>query len=175
VAYDKLAEWNVGAYDPEAKFSFTNTDSIFYFLNNSTRADSFYWDFGDGNTSRDPQPTYHYAMGGSYEVKLIASRCGLQDTFTQTVSFSGTGFHGQDFIHPLKLYPNPAQDHIFIEGQNLFQLKDLMLVDVTGKDVFDFKITDRQRINVSSLSSGTYFLHIIDKQGKWYAGKMIKK
>lgn len=175
VAYDSLGKWNVGAYNPEAKFSFTNTDSVFYFLNNSAHADSFYWDFGDGNTSRDPQPAYHYAMGGSYLVSLVASRCGQHDTMTQSISFSGTGFHGSEFIHPLHIFPNPSEGHIFIEDKNLFQVKDLMIVDITGKEVFEFEITDRQRLNLAGLPSGNYVLHLIDQDGKWYSGKILKK
>lgn len=44
---------------------------------------SVYWDFGDGNTSTDPNPTNSYATDGTYTVMFVAidpSSCNLKDT-----------------------------------------------------------------------------------------------
>ena len=63
---------------PSANFSFS--DSIFCnipatvnFLNNSYYSNSYYWDFGDGNTSISTNPTHTYNSFGTYSVKLIAN------------------------------------------------------------------------------------------------------
>ncbi len=49
----------------------------FSFSQNSTNADSFFWDFGDPSTDDDwstlPNPTYTYADTGMYTVTLIAN------------------------------------------------------------------------------------------------------
>lgn len=37
---------------------------------------SWFWDFGDGNTSTNQNPTNVYAVGGTYTVKLIATSSG---------------------------------------------------------------------------------------------------
>ncbi len=42
------------------------------FTNNSTSADRFIWDFGNGNTSIDKEPIYTYKSGGLFKVSLIA-------------------------------------------------------------------------------------------------------
>ena len=42
------------------------------FNNTSTNADSYQWDFGDGNTSTQANPTHTYQGGGVYQVRLIA-------------------------------------------------------------------------------------------------------
>lgn len=42
----------------------------FVFRSYSTDADSYLWDFGDGNTSTEENPDYTYATGGLYKVKL---------------------------------------------------------------------------------------------------------
>jgi PKD repeat protein len=42
------------------------------FTNNSTGANDFVWDFGDGNQSTDVNPSHSYSEAGTYEVKLTA-------------------------------------------------------------------------------------------------------
>lgn len=43
------------------------------FQNNSSNANSFIWNFGDGNTSTDFAPTHFYTSPGTYTVTLIAA------------------------------------------------------------------------------------------------------
>lgn len=53
------------------------------FANNSTGADSYYWNFGNGDTSNVLSPTYVYTKSGEYEVTLIISNTfGCIDTAT---------------------------------------------------------------------------------------------
>ena len=43
----------------------------------------WFWDFGDGGTSGDQDPSYSYEEPGTYEVTLIvATNNGCQDTIT---------------------------------------------------------------------------------------------
>lgn len=46
------------------------------FENRSEKADSFYWDFGDGNTSSDSSPVHRYRSSGNYVVSLKAMKEG---------------------------------------------------------------------------------------------------
>ncbi len=76
---------------PVAAFSYQPTKPVentpTTFTNESTGAVSYWWDFGDGSTSTEVNPTYQYFKTGTYEVCLIAStRFGCQDTVCQTVS-----------------------------------------------------------------------------------------
>lgn len=51
------------------------------FNNNSINADSYLWNFGNGQTSTDPSPVYTYTSGGNYQVVLIATNSyGCSDT-----------------------------------------------------------------------------------------------
>ena len=43
------------------------------FFNLSSTADSYLWDFGDGSSSTDYEPTYYYQAEGVYTVTLIAN------------------------------------------------------------------------------------------------------
>lgn len=43
------------------------------FNNNSANGNTFFWDFGDGSTSYDINPTHYYTSPGTYTVKLVVS------------------------------------------------------------------------------------------------------
>ncbi|NND32201.1 MAG: PKD domain-containing protein, partial [Saprospiraceae bacterium] len=42
------------------------------FVNQSEKAETFLWDFGDGSTSDDINPTHRYVQSGSYMITLNA-------------------------------------------------------------------------------------------------------
>lgn len=54
------------------------------FANQSVNATSYVWNFGDGNTSTDQQPSHTYANAGSYTVSLTAIGLGGTNTLTRT-------------------------------------------------------------------------------------------
>ena len=47
--------------------------SLVTFTNSSLNATTFSWDFGDGESSTDENPTHLYAEGGNYNVSLTAN------------------------------------------------------------------------------------------------------
>jgi len=76
---------------PQATFTYSpdqyNPLNIYFDATNSTGVDlSFQWDFGDGNTSQDPQPENSYAQLGTYTVRLtVTDVAGQTSTTTQQV------------------------------------------------------------------------------------------
>jgi len=62
--------------EPEAAFSYAGGDGIapeeITFKNESTDADEYYWNFGDGNFSTEENPVHQYSKGGNYYVILEA-------------------------------------------------------------------------------------------------------
>lgn len=49
-----------------------NVNEIVKFTNNTTGADTYDWDFGDGETSTDKSPTHSWSSAGTYKVKISA-------------------------------------------------------------------------------------------------------
>ncbi len=60
--------------------------STIKFNNLSENADSYMWDFGDGNSSNEAAPSHTYYLSGNYEVKLTAIKSGKKKVFKQKVS-----------------------------------------------------------------------------------------
>lgn len=62
---------------PTSDFTFDPAEITVYdevtFTNASTGADTYAWDFGDGETSTEMNPVHIYKASGSYTVKLVAS------------------------------------------------------------------------------------------------------
>lgn len=70
----------VGA-GPTSMYSNVTTDNKMQFLNESTDALSFIWDFGDGNTSFEENPIHEYAEEGLYHVTLLVTNaCGISSS-----------------------------------------------------------------------------------------------
>ena len=58
------------------------------FRNTSTAGQSFFWDFGDGGTSTQTNPSHTYARPGTYPVQLIAvdaNTCNKRDTIIKNL------------------------------------------------------------------------------------------
>jgi PKD repeat protein len=71
---------------PVPGFSATTNQLMANFSNSSTGAASSIWDFGDGQTSSQANPSHTYAAAGTYTVCLIVnSTCGA-DTLCQSVT-----------------------------------------------------------------------------------------
>lgn len=63
------------------------TNTLMYtFTNTSQNATSYAWEFGDGTTSNEANPTHTYAAAGSYSVKLTATGPGGTDAVTQPLT-----------------------------------------------------------------------------------------
>lgn len=59
------------------------------FQNTSQLADSYYWFFGDGDSSSLENPAHQYAEPGTYQVKMVAENlnsCTVTDTVTDSIT-----------------------------------------------------------------------------------------
>ena len=70
--------WSPNPPEPNVPVRFTNTSQF---------ADTYFWDFGDGENSTQYEPVHEYNATGTYTVKLVAiSRAGCTDTFPLIVN-----------------------------------------------------------------------------------------
>lgn len=75
------------------------------FTNTSENAESYTWEFGDGETSTEENPTYEYSEAGSYDVVLTATNAdGVSTEATQTIEIGTTSLLSGDDSKTWKLY-----------------------------------------------------------------------
>ena len=73
---------------PEAGFLLSTNETTVIFNNVSNGADSYFWSFGDGGTSTDPNPVHNYGGLGTYLVSLIATNSCGNDTMEIVIELS---------------------------------------------------------------------------------------
>jgi hypothetical protein len=72
----------------------------------------------------------------------------------------------------MSIYPNPSRDHILVRC-NVGLPSELRMFDPSGRMVLSMPFS--QRVDVSMLSTGTYLIHAMDKDGKVLARvRMVK-
>ncbi|RPI43913.1 MAG: PKD domain-containing protein [Bacteroidetes bacterium] len=76
---------------PTADFIYTIDVLTVTFENLSTGADSYEWDFGDGNTSTEENPVHTYTDGGDFSVTLKAVNEGGDDSFSDDFTLTKPG------------------------------------------------------------------------------------
>jgi PKD repeat protein len=73
---------------PGAGFSSSTSGLVATFTNSTTNGTSYSWDFGDGSTSTETDPTHSYTADGVYTVVLTATNACGSSTVTQTVTIT---------------------------------------------------------------------------------------
>ena len=173
--------------------SATNSAGIFIY-NNSTPASSgasytsYFWDFGDGNSSTLAYPTHQYASSGLYNLCLsIVSINGVgdtcMDTYCHTVGVdslgnvyyktNGPGFSlnvldpatvglNEELLSGVELFPNPSNGVVTIDlGNQIEGELTWSLFDLKGMNLGNGEVNSSStKIDLSRLDAGIYLLNV---------------
>jgi len=161
LVYDSLSNWFVGKYDPVARFEYSMIDNTASFLNQSSSAYAYFWDFGDGATSTEFQPEHTYAMSGVYTLSLIASRCGYADTLQTQINVNVL----QD--NQIVCFPNPVQSNFVIRTNSTLTGMTYCLYNSSGQLVSKGTLkTNYTFVQTINLPQGMYVLKIEGVENK---------
>jgi PKD repeat protein len=156
---------DLSCIDPVAGFVFEQTGNTFNFTNTSEFADTYHWDFGDGNTSTEENPSHTYTTESNFEVCLTVSNDCDEETHCEDLLIVNTVDHSQ--IKSFVVYPNPANDFIFIEV-SFFQPEQIVLeiMDAAGRIIYTHRQVGltrnlEKRIETKQFSAGIYLLKIL--------------
>jgi PKD repeat protein len=151
---------------PTADASFNQSIGSFtvQFLNNSTNASSYSWDFGDGNTSTSANPSYTYSTGGDFTVVLTATNGDCSNTFT--INLTSVSVSENVAFEDLMVFPNPTENELNIQFSSFDSgIMNATIFNVAGQivsaEAFAVNAGNMfHTIDTSNLESGVYFVNL---------------
>ena len=156
---------------PEPSFSYTIDGLTVSFTNSSTQADSYIWNFGDGENSSQLDPVHTYPMPGNYTVTLNASNANCNAAAAQNlflmISAVGEAIDGQSVI----LYPNPTDGIICVQSN--WQWNKWELWSMHGQLIKHGLRSSSNCLDFSVLPSNLYFIKLLDKTKEEWVGKVL--
>ncbi len=153
-------QWRINTFDLYSNFNYVVNANSVNFTNTSANFTSFEWDFGDGTTSTEANPTHIFSSGGIKTITLKAIRNDCEEIIIKQIDLGVLGI--SDFQkNNFSIYPNPANSTVSISNADGSGIK---IVNSIGQEIYvnSEKKTD-WKINVSDFSNGLYFI-IFDNQ-----------
>ena len=156
-------------YSPDASFTYVTSELTVDFTNTSTGGDAYDWDFGDGGSSSEENPSHTYTTDGSYSVTLtVTNDCGT-DTYSEIIEVADA-IAQTTLQYEIEVYPNPTTGYINIECAQLSNIQvQLLVFNTIGEQVLEptsmMNGSGIFTISLATLPAGIYQIHIITTDG----------
>jgi hypothetical protein len=149
-------------------------NAIITCTNNSTNANGYFWDFGDGSTSSDANPWHQYMQEGDYTITLIGvNNACPNDTATQVVHVHDDLSVSEANLSSVLLYPNPSTGIVTVSSPNA-ELNNVKEYDEFGKLVVEQQLDQQEnKVDLSRFANGTYLFRILNKTGQETLRKLV--
>jgi len=175
VVFDSLDYWRHFNPPPTAQFSYTIQGDTVSFVNQSTHADSWFWDFGDGQTDTANNPN-HVFTAGTYTVCLNVMKGCDTAVFCDTLTVSPTGIgHELRTVETVHIYPNPVSgNHLYIQRPS-GNVDHYAVYDLLGRELQSGKLAAGQTmIPLPEMAAGVYLLKLSSGREILASGKFQK-
>ena len=146
------------------------------FTAQSTGADTWSWDFGDGGNSSEQNPVYTFTTEGEFVVTCIASNGTCSDTASIDMIVGTTvGVAQATGNFDMQLMPNPANAVVNIShnGKDAFTL--CRIYDMQGKQLFENTLPGNGGlVETRYFPEGLYMVFLETEKGLRSARLMVK-
>lgn len=156
---------------PVANFTANNTSgsdslTVKFTDNSANYPTSWLWDFGDGKTATEQNPTHTYSNSGNYTVKLTASNPAGNNTLTKTSYI--TVLKSNVYV---QITPSISNPKIGDTVTYKFKLGNSGLGD--AKDVvFTYVIPEGVEFAGASVDQGNYTYNSANRTLTWHVGNV---
>jgi hypothetical protein len=120
--------------EPDADFIWTAGGAWLNFIDVSPFAESWLWDFGDGTTSTDQDPSHYFVVSGTYTVSLTVSNACGSSTITQSIDVVANALPSAANLPTLSVHPTPSQGRVRLSGESPQSgVLEVQIQDLEGK------------------------------------------
>ncbi len=143
------------------------------FTNEAEGATSFEWDFDDGESSSEENPTHTYTRPGVYFPSLIVGgESGCNDAYVVRVDVisNEVPLSTRDLVseNSFSLAPNPFLSRVNFTTSSPISVDDIKLFNSAGQLVKVYPVNNKityQGLDISTLTSGLYYFVIQTENG----------
>jgi len=155
-------------------YVYNDFNGNFQFDNISINANSYEWDFGDGDSSNEENPSHQFAQTGIYTVTLTGfnADCDLVETISkEVVVFVMTNVEELENQFKVSILPNPNNGDFLLNFESITnQTVEVEIFDISGRNMMSkaFDISNGNSSKSMSLShfpKGIYCLMIKSNNG----------
>jgi predicted secreted protein len=155
-----LAEWRINTYNLQADFSFALSANTTVFTSLASNNSNVLWDFGDGTTSTELNPTHTYTFDGIYTVILSAYNVnGCVESTKKTINLITSGLIEKEYDYHLIAYPNPASE--YIEFTTNEPITRVQIFNLAGERLLAI---EGNRVDTAKLPDGMYIAEVFVKE-----------
>ncbi len=155
-------------FKPVADFSYVNpvgTASVSFSDESANGPSSWFWDFGDGATSPQQNPSHDFPSD-DYNVCLTASNAAGSNQLCKDITVIIASLADLENQIALQVYPNPVSDLLQIHLEELPEAgSQLMITNRLGQSMYVETLEQRQVIALGQWVAGTYSWNILSKKG----------
>ncbi|NOZ35790.1 MAG: T9SS type A sorting domain-containing protein [Chlorobi bacterium] len=129
----------------------------------------------------DDDVDYHYGSGFSMDIDKTYDVTGVV-TFSyghykvnprSPADASETAGISNLTDNAIKIYPNPAQNTLFVK--DMHNISELSIVNVLGKTIDSYPVnSDFTELNINNLKNGLYFIRFNTNSGKFFVKTFVK-
>lgn len=125
---------------------------------------------GAGNSSQVKEYQYldQAATSGTLRYRIKQVDIDGRFTYSAIVHIASTANIAQ-----IQLYPNPAQDEVYLKGWTTGNSAAVTIIDMNGRVVSNTSIQQGHSLNISTLKAGQYLLRLVVND-KEYVLRMMK-
>lgn len=146
---------------PVAGFSSTINTNTVTFINSSTNADTYNWDFGDLNSSSATDVSHTYVTADTYTVNLTTTNSCGSDEINQNITIidNTIGVNESMNTNAFLMYPNPSTGSITIEFADEVNVGNISVVNYLGEtmtSVSQISGSKKVILDLSAMANGVY-------------------
>ena len=169
IVIDSLETWRIGTNDVSVEnITSTVAGTTYQFSATNNNAINFNWNFGNGTSSTDENPTVTYNANGIYTITLNADNGCNSDITSTTITVSLANVSENELTFDLK-QDNSLVLLEFLNSKN----RNITIYDLNGK-ILQSKISYDSNITLNTEKFPPIFLIVLNEGDKMHTIKILK-